>query len=288
MSVNGVGVLKSGLGFGAIAEKIRRQLEESIDVIEKKSVNEINTQTNITNLDLKEVKQPLALIKQRREMETELQDVKDRFFQLQCESKLKTKEGSEAIEHLNKVNESLSAESRCLKTNMEAMDAQLKKSLKIENESKMLSHTMKETQIKSANLTQNLREAQVKLAVEENVSGKLREKLIESLNSQEIVTRSIRLKNLEIDYNAKRSFLEGKKRENDSLLNNVSRYRSKTGPDLPSFSLEAVIMKLRFHSEQLDNRMKDLDIEYRSISGDLEKSEGEHLARSFELKELSR
>ena len=80
----------------------------------------------------------------------------------------------------------------------------------------MLSHTLKETQLKSANLNQNLRETQVKLAVEENVSGKLREKLLESLNSQEIMIRSIRLKTLEIDYKAKRSFLEGKKSENDS------------------------------------------------------------------------
>jgi len=278
----------SGIGFEEIAEKIRRQLEESIDVNEKKNVNESNTQTDLTNLDLKELKQPLALIKQRRGVETELQDVKDRIFQLQCESKLKTKEGSEAMERFNKENVSLSQESRSQKTTMEAMDAKLKESLKVENGSKMLSHTLKETQIKSANLNQNLRETQVKLAVEENVSGKSREKLLESLKSQEFMIRSIRLKTLEIDYNAKRSFLEGKKRENYSLLNNVSHFRSKTGPASASFSLKAVIMKLRFHSEQLDNSLKNLDIEYRSISSDLEKSQGDHLARSFELKELSR
>merc|ERR1719427_977065 len=267
---------------------IRRQLEESIGMKEMKRVNEMNIQTDLTNLDLKELKQPLAVIQQRRETESELQDVKDRIFQLQCESKLKIKEGSEAIERLNKENVSLSRESSSQKSTMEVMNVQLKGSLKLEDESKMLSHTLKETQIKSENLDQNLRESKVKLAVEEKVSGKLREKLLESLDSQEIMIRSIRLKTLEVDYNDKRPFLEGKKRENDSLLNNISRYRSKTGPDLPSFSLEAVIMKLRFHSEQLDKRMINLDIEYRSVSGDLEKSEGEHLARSFELKELSR
>ena len=72
-------------------EQLPRKFESSSknrSIEEKKSVN-VNTQTNITNLDFKELKQPLALIKQRSEMKTELQDVKDRIFQLQCDSKLK-------------------------------------------------------------------------------------------------------------------------------------------------------------------------------------------------------
>ena len=156
-------------------------------------------------------------------MKTELQDVKDRIFQLQCDSKLKLKEGSETIERLNKENVSLSHESRSQKTTIKAMDAQLKESLKLENESKMFSHTMKETQTKSVNLNQNLRETQVKLAVEENISEKLREKLFQSLNSQEIKTKSIRPKTLEIDYTAKRSFLDGRAGADSAPLRPFSR-----------------------------------------------------------------
>ena len=65
------------------------------------SVNDMSNQTDIKNFDLKELKQALALIKQKRAIENELQDVKDRICQLQFDLKLKIKENSESLELLN-------------------------------------------------------------------------------------------------------------------------------------------------------------------------------------------
>ena len=95
----------SRLGLALIG-KLQRKFEDSWKsrpLVEKTSasVNDMNNQTDIKNFDLKELKQALALIKQKRAIENELQDVKDRICQLQFDLKLKIKENSESLELLN-------------------------------------------------------------------------------------------------------------------------------------------------------------------------------------------
>jgi len=233
---------------------------------------DLGVQTDVSSLDLDELDDPIMLKQTNTALIAELQESKDKLYKIQNERKVESKEMTDKARVLNEEKSKLKTENGSLKETIQKMTKTYKESSKKEEELKQTKENFDLECQKSSMIRDELNSTKLRLENEQRLSFQLQSQL-QGSREQEGFLKTLKLKCLKTEFEAARSFLMGKKVENEKLISYLA-IMNNSEVHQGSNTIKSSIEKLNEFSARLYRAIDDLQEKYEEKVRQIERNHG--------------
>ena len=259
----------------SLLEKIKKQTQDATNELLpnlRSAVPSYRTegvQTDVSSIDLDEEDDVFILKQTNTAMMEELQESKDKLFKIQNERKLENREMVDKLATVTENNAKLVAEAEELKETIQKREGVFKDAAKTVKELKATRDNYENEHKKNVRVEKELRSVKQQLENEQKVTYQQNIKL-QQLADKDRAIKTLQLKCLKTDYEAKKAILSKKRSDNEQLIDHLT----KMGPgnNAENASLRSNIEKLNSWSANLFAALDNLHQRYEETKRSIDTS----------------
>ena len=221
---NGFGLAEAS-NNPSILDTIKRQTNEAKDLLPTlrsgPTFRTEGVQTDVSSVEMDEVDDPFMLQQTNQAMAEELQDVRDKLFRIQNESKLEARGLAEKVASLTDEKAAMNIHISELKATMQNRDQVFREATKTQRDLRTARDNYDNEHKKVQKLEAEMREFKRKLEAEQKVSYTYSLQ-VQKIGEKDNMINNLRLKCLKADYDAKKAILTQKRQDNENLIEHLT------------------------------------------------------------------
>ena len=260
----------------SLLEKIKKQTQDATNELLpslRSAVPSYRTegvQTDVSSVDLDEEDDVFILKQTNTAMMEELQENKDKLFKIQNERKLENREFQDKYATMTENNARLVAEVEDLKETIQRRDGVFKDATKTVKDLKATRDNYENEHKKNVRLEKELRAVKQQLENEQKVTYQQNIKLQQQADKERAI-KTLQLKCLKVDYEAKKAILSRKRSDNEQLIDHLTKIMGP-GNSAENASLRSNIDKLNNWSANLFAALDNLHQRYEETKRSIDTS----------------
>jgi len=277
-NVNSFGLLKASKE-ASILETIKKNADAGakgppIPDVSTLSIRTFGVQTDVSSLDLDELDDPIVLKQTNSVLLSELQESKDKLYQVQNQRKVETKEMNDQVKALTQEKNKIKADNNNLNETIQKMNKSYRESTRKEEELKRTREALESEQHKNGLLQTNLDNTKLKLENEQRLSFQLQSQLQSQREQETSMIKSLKLRFLKTEYDGKKALLMSKNLENEKLIGYLTNMNSNESNQTNFSAIKSSLDKLNEFSAKLFNGLETLQARYDEKVRQVEQSPG--------------
>jgi len=226
------------------------------------SNRDLGVQTDVSGLDLDELDDPIVLKQTNGALLAELQESKDKLYQVQNQRKVETKEMTDQVTALTREKNRAKADNQSLNETIQKMNKTYRESVKKEEDLRKVRDSLESEQQKNGLVQTDLNNTKLKLENEQRLSFQLQSQLQSQREQEMSMVKSLKLRFLKTEYDWKKAFLVNKNLENEKLIGYLTNINSNESNQASSTVIKSSMDKLNEFSAKLFNGLETLQAKY--------------------------
>jgi len=277
-SFNTFGLLKASKE-ASILDTIKKDADAGakgppIAEIRALSIRTLGVQTDVSSLDLDELDDPIVLKQSNSVLLSELQESKDKLYQVQNQRKVETKEMNDQVKALIQEKNKVKSDNNNLNETIQKMNKSYRDSVRKEEELKRVKESLESEQHKNGLIQTNLNNTKLKLENEQRLSFQLQSQLQSQREQEMSMIKTLKLRFLKTEFDGKKALLMNKNLENEKLIGYLANMNSNESNQTNVSAIKSSMDKLNEFSAKLFNGLETLQARYDEKVRQVEQSPG--------------